>query len=155
MIPYELQRYLSTYGASKLIGGYLELLDASRRKTFSELIKPVAEKYGTLEVFALTAFADVLAWDGQYVYMLRLSEGRGNVILSGFTFFFSNINDPDYEAEYFDLNLFEQAKEALGTLQEGECYAFEPLPILGGDRTVDTVRKEKVESYIQFLVSIL
>jgi hypothetical protein len=77
-----------------------------------------------------------------------------DIILSGFSFFFQNIGDEAYQKEYFDIGLFKQAEQAIGALGEGECYSFEPIPLLGGDKSVQTIHKNKMAEYIGFLVSL-
>jgi hypothetical protein len=153
MIPNELQNYLHENKAVRLLDGYLLLLNDAEREKYGKITLPVTEQHGNMEPFALTAFGDLLAWDGQYVYMFRLAEGRMNVILSGFSFFFQNIEDEAYQKDYFDIDLFKQAEQEVGTLCEGECYSFEPIPLLGGDKSVQTIRKNKTAEYIEFLVN--
>lgn len=154
MIPNELQCHLHENKLRSLLGGYLHLLDHAEREKYSKILLPVTKQRGDMEVFARTAFGDLLTWDGKYVFMFRLAEGTSDVILSGFSFFFQNIEDKEYQTEYFDIALFKQAEQMVGTLCEGECYAFEPIPLLGGDKSVQTIFKNQTEKYIRFLVGL-
>lgn len=154
MIPQELKDFLNKYGPTKLLNGYLQLLDHSERDKYSKLSSPITKGYGNLEVFAVTAFVDLLAWDGNYVYMFKLTEGKVEVIMSGFSFFFPNIEDPDFQSEFFDMELFYQSQHRLGNLLEKECLTFEPLPLLGGEKSVESAKKEKTENCIRFLMSM-
>ena len=154
MIPQELNKFLNEYGPKKLLDGYLQLLDHNASEKYSKLSSQITKEYGDLEIFAVTAFADLLAWDGNYVYMFKLAEGKVEVIMSGFTFFFSNIKDPDFQSEFFDIELFSQSQRRLGNLGDNECLTFEPLPLLGGEKNIESVKKEDIESCVRFLMSM-
>lgn len=153
MLPEQLQNYLKTNTSHQLLGGYLTILDTDERILYTTISRPLTKQYGDLEAFARTAFGDILAWDGKYVFLLKLSEQKTEIILSGFSFFFSNIEDPAYQKEYFELELYAQAVNKLGALTCDECYSFEPLPVLGGAKSVDFIQKCCAKDYISFLVN--
>ena len=154
MIPNELRTYLESGGVTLLLGGYIRLLDCAEREQYTHYVEPITTKWENTEVFGLTAFGDLLVWDGRYVHLFRLAEDRSEVISSGFSFFFKNIEDKDYQKDYFDMELFEKAQNRLGPLQGTECFAFEPIPLLGGERTLESITKTTAENYIRFLISL-
>lgn len=149
-IPVELHKYLSEDG-SPLLDGYIRFLDQVARSRFAALAARY-EGWDGGEPFAITAFGDLLVWDGSYVLMYRFVDGKVDVILSGFAFFFANVQDSVYQEDYFDLQLFRASKEKLGQLAGDECYTFEPLPMLGGTKDIAHVSKGKVFEYLSLIV---
>ena len=149
-IPVELHKYLSEDG-NPLLDGYIRFLDEFSRSRFRALAS-CYEGWSGGEPFAITAFGDLLVWDGSYVLMYRFVDGKVDVILSGFTFFFANVQDPAYQKDFFDLPLFIAAKKKLGQIANDECYTFEPLPMLGGAKDIAHVSKGKAFEYLSMIV---
>lgn len=149
-LPAELHKYLSENGRS-LLDGYIRFLDETSRSRFESLASR-ADVWNGGEPFAITAFGDLLVWDGTHVLMYRFVDGRVDVILAGFTFFFANVNDAAYQSDFFDVPLFNAAQKELGPISDDECYTFEPLPMLGGTKDVAHMNKGKTFEYLSLII---
>lgn len=134
-----------------LLNGYLRLLDEPMQDKVLSLIEKYEDWQSGIP-FAITAFGDVLVWDSNYVFMYKLVEDKVDVILSGFDFFFDNINDKEYQKDFFDLDLYNSAINRLGPLAKDECFTIQPLPKLGGKKEESYLAKGK---FIEYLALIL
>ncbi|MCD8363746.1 MAG: DUF1851 domain-containing protein [Lachnospiraceae bacterium] len=155
MLPDKLKEYLDRGNDKRLLNGYICLLDEEERVTYTGLLQPLVSSDGNMEAFAVSAFGDFFCWDGKYVYLVKLVDNSVNVILSGFDFFFQNIEDAEYQNDYFDLPLYDFARKIVGELAQGECYAFDLLPQLGGEKAVSNIRRERLTVYVPFVISML
>lgn len=147
----QLPKQINDYTNKSLLNGYLRFLDDKTRKEYTKILETYYQWEGGIP-FAITAFADVLVWNDNYVYKYNLIEDNVSVILSGFEYFFQNIEDDEYQNDYFELNLYKQCKEKVGDLDFNESYTFSPIPALGGTKNLDTVSKGKSLEYIILLI---
>ena len=154
MLPKEFYEYRNNHSSLNLLDGYLTLLSDREILNYSLIANEAISIENNFDVFATTPFGDILIWDGSYVFLLRLAESRIDVILSGFEFFFDNIYDSDYQSDMFDVERFNFVKEKIGNIEKEECYIYEPLPTLGGDMSVDSVKIGNRAEYICFLLSM-
>ena len=76
-------------------------------------------------------------------------------MMYGDNFFFQNIMDVDFQKEFFELELFKAAQEKYGKISAEQCYAFVPLPSLGGDKSLDSVRIESLKTYLSLLIETM
>ena len=106
--------------------------------------------------FGITAFGDILAVDNEgYIIMYKLLDAEKNVICANAELFFKLINDKEYQADYFALDEYEYAKKNIGILEKDECYTYEPIPALGGNKSRNTISKGKKVEYLSILTSFL
>ena len=134
-----------------LLNGYLRLLDEPMQNKVLSIIEKYEDWQGGIP-FAITAFGDVLVWDSNYVFMYKLVEDKVDVILSGFDFFFDNINDKEYQKDFFDLVLYNSAVEKYGALENDECFTIQPLPKLGGKLEINYLSKGKFVEYLALIL---
>lgn len=147
LLPEELNKYID----KSVLNGYLRFLDETMRTEYTKLLENYYQWEGGIP-FAITAFADILVWNDKYVYKYNLLDNDVSVILSGFDYFFQNIEDEDYQKDYFELDLYEMCREKIGDLNFDECYTFEPIPALGGSKTTETVSKGKSPEFVALLI---
>lgn len=155
MIPQELKNYLDANNDFNLLDGYITLFDAEDRTRYSELVDQHFPQSENHVVIGKTAFCDMLIWDGSHVLLFKPFDNEVTVILSGFGFFFDNIMDKEYQEDFFELNLYSQAVEKLGKLSSDECFIFNPIRALGGDKSIDNLDKGKTDVYLQFLIQFI
>ena len=91
----QLPKQINDYTNKSLLNGYLRFLDDKTRKEYTKILETYYQWEGGIP-FAITAFADVLVWNDNYVYKYNLIEDNVSVILSGFEYFFQNIEDDEY-----------------------------------------------------------
>lgn len=103
--------------------------------------------------FAITAFGDILTWErGRYIYKVSLRQGTTHALAAGLDFFFDDLEDPEYAAEHFEMQLFYAAREKLGELSDSECYAFVPLEALGGFTDAEHLKKMPYREYLYLAI---
>ena len=61
--------------------------------------------------------------------------------------------DSSVQAEFFDLELYRKACAKLGKLTMEQCYIFEPIPALGGSKTLDSLSVGSSLPYLAILLS--
>ena len=147
----QLPKQLNEYSNKSLMDGYLKLFDENQRKEYSKILETYYQWAGGIP-FAITAFADILVWNDNYVYKYNLLDDEVSVILSGFDYFFQNLEDKEYQKDYFELDLYEKCKQKVGELCFDECFVFSPIPALGGAKDSDTVSKGKSLEYVALLI---
>lgn len=155
MIPQELKNYLDAKNDLNLLDGYITLFDAEDRTKYSNLVNKLFPQSENHVVIGKTAFCDMLIWDGSHVLLFKPFDDEVVVILSGFGFFFDNIMDKEYQQDYFELNLYTQAIKKLGKLSADECFIFNPIRALGGDKSIENLDKGKTDVYLQFLIEFI
>ena len=71
----------------------------------------------------------------------------------GDKFFFQNVEDADFQSEYFDMNLYYQAKSKYGPLSQNQCYTFAPIPALGGAKKLESIQTGDLSAYLLLLLN--
>ena len=150
-LPDKIRTYIANGGKS-LLDGYLRFLDEASGKKFESIAQKLSDWQGGIP-FAVTAFGDLLVWDGEYIIMYRFADAAVVVILSGDTFFFENLQDKEYQKDFFDLPLYAAAKEKYGALADDESFTFVPVPALGGVKDVGHIEKGKTFEYLSLMLS--
>ena len=147
----EIKKYIEN-NRTPLADGYVRFLSLNSIEKITDIVSD-SDIWNDGIPFATTVFGDILAWEDGYVVMYDFTMQDYNVINSGAEFFFSNLKDVDYQNDYFDMDVYREAVEKLGAVNEDECYSIEPLPVLGGERSVKYLNRSDLNEYIKFLVS--
>ncbi len=132
--------------------GYIRFLSAESSDKMRGILGGVEMWNGGVP-FATTVFGEILSWEDGYVVLYDFSQQDYNVILSGINHFFSNIEDGEYQKDTFDIQIYEEAMENIGEVKENECYAVEPIPLLGGKRELRYLHITNLLEYLQMLVA--
>lgn len=141
-----------------------------RKPVMNGYIRPISpedtDKYRTVlsncdiwqgeKPFAVTVFGDIIAYDDEgYVILLRLVDGTSSVICAESELFFSLLNDPDFQKDYFDIESYKYARDNVGVLEQDESYTYEPIPALGGNKSNESLSKGKTYEYMSVLTSFI
>lgn len=103
-------------------------------------------------VFARTAFGDLYSTKNDSVYLTQVQTGEVFMCSKGFDIFgFLSLHDDEYVEGSLLKPLFVQASKKLGPISSDECYAFTPALVLGGDGTLETLKKVKLSEYLDIL----
>lgn len=150
-LPDDLLNKWKKHGLCTLLNGYLKLIKPAEYSDFFNAL----QKQSAMIPFAITAFGDVLFWsESQYVVLAKLSENSLTIINSGFRFFWDNLSDSSYIADFFpDIALYEDAVNKLGPLAPDECFGLVPLLIAGGVKDIEHLNRVKMKEYIALLVA--
>lgn len=135
-----------------LLDGYIRFLKEDEISDILTIIEKSTMWQGGIP-FATTGFADVFVWNDGYVVLYKFSEADYNVILSGTTYFFENINDSEYQKDFFDVDLYEKSVDKCGYIDEKKCYTLEPIPSLGGAREIDYVHVGDMKTYLDMVTT--
>ena len=61
----------------------------------------------------------------------------------------------NYQKDFFDLDLFKQARRNIGPLRAEESYIFEPIPALGGAKeSLYLSNTGKTWEYLNYVISM-
>lgn len=131
--------------------GYIRFFDENESNEIEEMISSSELWQGGIP-FAVTAFGDVLVWYDNYIYLYDFTTNDYSVIMSGSKFFMSNIEDEDYQADYFDMELLKESIAKVGKLNDLDCYTLAPIPAIGGAREVKYVGTGDLKVYLSILI---
>ena len=93
-LPQKLLNYMNSNMDRELLNGYLRIIDETKSPEYTKLLSKWDEWEGGIP-FASTAFGQILVWHSNFVYKYDLIDNVVTVILSGFDFFFQNIEDKE------------------------------------------------------------
>lgn len=149
-LPENIKAYIESQQGT-LLDGYVRFLGEEEISEISDIVSSSPIWNGGI-CFATTAFGDVFAWEDGYVFLYKFTDSDYNVILSGTDFFFENIEDEDYQADFFDIGFYQEAVEKYGKIGESECFTLEPIPALGGARELKYVHVGDMKTYLSILM---
>lgn len=149
-LPDNIKEYIEQ-NQEDLLGGYIRFLKKEDITAISEIVQKSSMWEGGVP-FATTAFGDVFVWNEGYILLYKFTEADYNVILSGSTFFFDNINDIEYQKDFFDIDLYENVLAEYGELDNTECYTLEPVPALGGARELPYIHIGDMKTYLHMVI---
>lgn len=148
-LPKNIKEYIRNK-KEPLLDGYIRFLGEEEIAEITDIVNGSSVWNGGIP-FAVTAFGDVFVWEGGYVFLYQFTDSDYNVILSGTDFFFENIEDEDYQADFFDLALYQKSVDKYGEINESECFILEPVPALGGTRELKYVHVGDMKTYLSLL----
>lgn len=106
-------------------------------------------------VIGRTAFGDLFLWKNNEIQLLsavysKIFEVTDNL----FIFFSSTLCSESYLEKVLNKDIFDQARERLGTPNRDECYAFVPALALGGTASAKNVERVKFKEHSLFLAQL-
>lgn len=142
----------SDNGRAKLLNGYLRFIPEEQWELYVKVLKQ-SPLWDNGIPFAVTAFCDLLVWDKDgYILIYQMVDRIKHVVMHGADFFFANINEPQFQKDFFDLKLYNEALEMFGGLQNDQCYIFEPIPALGGSKELKNISIGNTLPYLSILI---
>ena len=154
-LPPGIKEYITRDG-KPLLNGYLRFFtDEVVSKNILSVLSPLSFWKGGIP-FASTAFGDVMVWDREgYIVIYKLIDSDFRIMLHGDRFFFDNLEDQEFQKDFLDLDLFTRARERYGPIDNTQCYIFEPIPALGGDKNVNHIAIGNMVEYIALICSLI
>jgi len=96
----------------------------------------------------MNRFGDLfLTTDDGKTHRLALDDGSLEVLAESKDRFTDKLAEPGIADDWFMIPLVDELVRAGKTLQEGQCYAFIQIPILGGDYVVENVAVRDVTDH--------
>lgn len=134
--------------------GYVSVLSNTQIEKVANLIKD-NDRFADQIPFATGAFGEVFTYSSDgFVKMHKIVDADVEIIASGTKFLFQNFNDEDFQNTYFDMQLYKEAIKKCGPLSVNDCFIFEPIPALGGDKRLESITVGDKYSYIALVLSI-
>ncbi|SCI51316.1 Domain of uncharacterised function (DUF1851) [uncultured Blautia sp.] len=149
-LPTNIQKLVSA-NSVELLNGYIRIINSKSINQFLEILK--GKDFWESDIpFATTVFGDVVAWnlDG-YIQLYKMTDGISEIVMCGDEFFAQNIEDSTFQNTYFDLDLFYNAEKKYGKISPDQCYAFLPIPALGGKKELNSIEIQPLLPYLTLL----
>ena len=160
--------------ANELPGELIEILNQhgfnSYRKGLFRFVNPLEYAYLIKEwknteffslerkfsIIGITAFSKLLVWvKGGRSYLALydpLYDDYEVISSKSFAFFLNTlIFDDSFLEIHFDLILFDKAQRKCGKLRLNEVYGFTPIPMLGGNKSLEFAEIYPLKEYIEII----
>ncbi len=152
LVPPQVSDVWRRWGLGDFLGGFLKVIDPEEFKPLLPGLYYDPER--AVPVFA-TAFADLVVWKGEEIGSLITLEFRKEDILSsGLKYYFSDLSDPEFQQDVFDIRPYAPAVRRLGVPDYDECLAYEPLLALGGPERADHLSRVKLREHLVLMATL-
>ena len=153
-VPQELVQFWKEFGFGNFMNGYLKMVDPS---SFGDFMRSsYTPSFEPTTVFAVTAFGDILIWEGEFVNQINYRRGtektHGTKIQNLFNIF---LGKWDTVEKAFDAKNYLAAVERLGEPAFDECFAYVPALALGGSEKVENIQKVKLREHLLILSQLV
>lgn len=119
---------------------------------YSGILDDWLEKSGESYAFARTAFGSIFFRNGSDNYFLDVLNEDVSRVFNRIDYVFDGtLCDDDYLDDVLLRPLFKQALDELGETAKDECYGVFPPPVMGGEVTLDNLKKVKIKEYLAIL----
>ena len=103
-------------------------------------------------IFGRTAFGDLLVWDGENVRCVFVHYGTVEWLADSLQMLFDfQLCDDPFLDEVLRSPKFSEALERLGAVAQDEMYTYVPALVLGGDESVEQLKKVKMREQLLLL----
>ena len=151
-VPEELVDIWKNQGLGTILNGYLKIINPD---DYDEILKDSYFRGDVSVPIMVTAFGDIITFEEQkYVGIVEYRNGKFEIMMSDFSLFLRLLNDEDFQKDFFDLKLYEKAIAKYGKLSFDECFGFVPLLVLGGKKSVGSLKKVKTREHIVIITEI-
>ncbi len=153
-LPADILDFWKAFGLGTFMNGYLKMVDPSLFQDFMRSSYNVFMEPAT--VFAATAFADLLIWEGDCVKQINYRTGKSRVASGNFSVFMNlRISKWVNVDQSMQGGQFLAAVERLGEPAFDECFAYVPALALGGSEKVENIQKVKLREHLSILSQIV
>lgn len=153
ILPGELLELWREKGFGTFMSGYLKTINPD---DYTKLVRDTYFRGDQAVPIFATAFGDLIVWEeSKYVRMVMYKEGRFKGMESGFKFFFDDLMNDMFKKDFFELELYNAAREKLGKLAYNQCYGFVPLLGLGGKKSVDNLDIVSIREHIEIIAQMV
>jgi hypothetical protein len=150
LAPAPLCEYWSTHGWCSFLGGMFWMVNPIEYEQI-KLAWPIGKDS---PVIARTGFGDLLAIVENKLLILFVHTGRYILSPSSYdTFLGWSLAEPD-DMQMFWMDLFEEGAAVLGRPGPGEIFSFEPALALGGEPTVQCLRRVTLGPALSILAQL-
>lgn len=151
-VPKEVVEVWQEYGFGTFLEGYLKVVNP---EDFKDILKQGSQRFQNGIVLFATAMGDLIIWSDNYVRILNFRYGINDTIMSGFDFFFDDLEDTDFREEELKWSPYQQAIKMLGTPEFDECFGYVPILGVGGSEKVENLEKVKLTEHLLIIISFM
>lgn len=153
-IPKEITAFFEK-NEGKVFLNYLRLLTEKEQDQYLKVCKTYKSWEPGIP-FAVTRLGEILAWtDDGYIMMYKFYENSVRVILQGCEYFETFMNSSSVQNDYFELELNNEALKKFGNITSSECFIFEPIIALGGNKSINNIQKGDTLTYIALCINFI
>jgi len=119
-------------------GGLLFIPD---QFTSSQVLAGWQPLLGDAIALAITAFGDIFFWSPRFeaIFFLESQKGASTFVARDTNFLFDNfLIIPDVRENVLRESIVMRLIDNLGALDANECFIAEPMPVLGGDGSINS-----------------
>jgi len=153
-LPNEVLSFWKEYGFGTFMNGYFRVI---KPDDYIDLLSDTYE-YAQKEIpIAVTAFGDIITWQGKAINMICYRFNYSQIIGADEFDWFMNMDLTSnmFKEEDLKSEQFEKAKEKLGELDIDECYGYVPLLALGGGEKVENTQKVTTKIHIDLITQVV
>lgn len=152
-LPQEIINLWKNYGYGTLYNGYLKVINPNEYKELVE--KSYFQGNVSIPIFA-TAFGDIITWEkNQFLGIIKYRYGENDVISDGFDFFFEDLQAGEFDKDHFTISKYNEAIDKYGKLEYDECFGYTPILAMGGNESVENLKKVKIKEYIAIISNFI
>ncbi|WP_282631027.1 GAD-like domain-containing protein [Empedobacter sedimenti] len=160
VLPEYLIKIWETIGFGIYEEGFLQLVNPEEYEFVFDYIDKLLEPS---IVFGVTAFGDILLWEGNENWTISPDEGNRVKIINIRKCYSRALNSligtlnvffDDYfktHKDYFDSKPYLEIKDILPKLQYGQCYGYVPALSLGGKASNKNLQIVDTKAYIEII----
>ena len=150
ILPKELISIWKKYGTGSMMNGFLKVVNPDE---YIEILRESFADYEGVVPVMLTAFGDIITINSEgRVDIIYYRYGYYSVIATGWEMFEVFAGDSFMNERMFKNILYNAAVEKHGRVEFEECFGYVPLLALGGNETVDNLKKIKTKEHIEVII---
>lgn len=151
-VPSELIDIWTHLGYGTFMNGYLKIINPD---DYADLLNDSYFRADTAIPVLATAFGDIITWEkDEFVGIVEYRYGRSRIMISDFDLFLMLLKDDSFIKDFFQMDMYKQAYDKLGSLNYNECYGYVPLLALGGTENVSNLRKAALKEHIAVITEL-
>lgn len=151
-LPDELIQFFRDHGVGQYENGLFRTVTPMRAKPLAEAW---GEPHASDSIFLVDAFGSFVYRDGQDNHFVNVwSNTRIELFPDVTDVFDTQLCDPGFLKNIMLRPDFRAAVKRLGPPAEDECFGFFPAIALGGDGSVESLRKVKVREHLALLAQL-
>lgn len=151
-VPIELRRIWEEDGIGTFVDGYLKVINPD---DYSALVQSTYFRGDNSIPIFVTAFGDIVIYtQNGFIDIVYYRNQDFEVVGKKMSHFLNFIKDKDFQNDYFDIILFQDAVKKYGNLTYQQCFGFVPLLALGGTKSVDNLEKVNISEHLSILTQL-
>ncbi len=140
ILPEELIEIWKEYGFGMTADGYLKVINPDEYYDELNKVYSIYDK-NTMPVF-ITGMADIIAInDNKYFLCVNVRHQVCEIVGKKFELTMKRMKTEDFREVVLSWNPYKEAVEKYGNLNYEECFGYEPLLSLGGNESVENMKK--------------